>query len=120
MLKKLLIIFISALILNLIWEHAHSVLYVHYKGEETTSLILTRAALFDAFIITFFAYIFKNIWYVVVVAVLFAIGLEIWALETGRWAYTEGMPVIFGIGLTPAIQLALLAYISVKLSVWKR
>ena len=120
MFRKLSIVFVSALILNLVWEHFHSVLYVHYQGGEITSFLLTRAAFFDAFIITFFAYIFRNIWYVVAVAFFFAVGLEIWAIETSRWAYKEVMPVILGVGLTPAIQLPLLAYISIKISTWKK
>lgn len=115
MLKKFLIIFIIAFVLNLIWEHFHSVLYVHYKGGEITSYILTRAAIFDAFMITFFVYFLKNIKYVVLIAVLFSIGLEIWAIEVGRWVYTDSMPTIFGVGLTPAIQLGLLAFLSMKI-----
>lgn len=118
--KKLLIIFISAFILNAVWEHLHSVLYLHYKGEEIMNYMLFRSALFDAFIITVFAHFFKNIWCIVVVSIFFAVGLEFWALNVGRWAYTDSMPLMFGIGLTPAIQLGLLAYISVKISIWKK
>lgn len=116
MFKKLLIVFISAFILNMIWEHVHSLLYFHPNGDAITSSMLIRAALFDAFIITFFVYTLKKTGYVIGIAILFAIGLEVWAIEIGRWAYTEHMPTIFGVGLSPAIQLALTAYISLKIS----
>ncbi len=119
--KKLLIIFLVAFVLNLIWEHLHSVLYVHYQGEAITSFILTHAALFDAIFTTLLSVPFmvipllrKRFWIAVVVAVGFAVGLERYALSTSRWMYTDSMPVIpiLGSGLTPTIQLGLLAALS--------
>jgi hypothetical protein len=91
---------------------------VHYKGEVITSLILLRAALFDATFITLVSIPFlkKQRWVFVVLAILFAIGLEIFALKTGRWEYKDVMPIIpiIKTGLTPTIQLGLLGYISIK------
>ena len=45
----------------------------------------------------------------IVVAVL----IELWALQTGRWAYTGAMPLVpfLGAGLTPTIQLGFLGYV---------
>jgi len=127
--RRIVIIFISAFILNLIWEHLHSVLYVSYKGETVTNLILLRAALFDAAVISFSSYPFllwKPGFYrccrslasttlFVVCLTLFAVTLEKWALITSRWTYTDTMPIIpfLDVGLTPAIQLGLLGYLSV-------
>lgn len=125
MLKKIIIIFISAFLLNLVWEHLHHVLYVHYQGGEITDFILFRAALFDALLITAFALPFlltdflrENLWIFVLLLLVWAIGLEIFAIETGRWAYRGIMPIIpvLGTGLTPTIQLALLGYASFKIS----
>lgn len=116
--RQFLIIFLVAFILNAVWEHFHSILYVHYKGEVITSLILLRAALFDATFITLVSIPFlkKQRWVFVVLAILFAIGLEIFALKTGRWEYKDVMPIIpiIKTGLTPTIQLGLLGYISIK------
>lgn len=41
---------------------------------------------------------------------LIAIGFELWAFETGAWAYTEKMPVIpiLQTGLSPLLQMMLL------------
>jgi hypothetical protein len=125
MTKKYATVFIISFILNLLWEKSHSLLYIHYKGSEITNLILLRAALFDACVITA-AYIIsrksgflkKNGWLVFASGVVYAIILEVWALKTGRWAYNEIMPVIPLIksGLTPVVQLSLMGYISFKLS----
>lgn len=32
------------------------------------------------------------------------VGIEVWATSIGRWEYTEAMPTVFGIGLTPLLQ----------------
>jgi len=47
---------------------------------------------------------------------LVALTLEAWALHTGRWAYTNAMPLIplIGLGLTPTVQLALTGYLTQK------
>ena len=122
MLPKLIIICAAAFILNLLWEEAHSVLYVHYKDAPITHLVLLRAALFDALLISLFSAPFLlrsnlNSWRgtpVLFVAALtvFAIGLEKWALGAGRWAYTDAMPLIpyLLVGLTPTIQLGLTGF----------
>ncbi len=113
-----LYIFIVAFALNFLWENAHSVLYVHYQGGPITEYILFRAALFDAAIITLCAYLFLTIpmlknklWIMILMLVFFAAGLELWALEGGRWAYAESMPIIpfINTGLTPTIQLGFLS-----------
>ncbi|MBI2109239.1 MAG: hypothetical protein HYT93_03635 [Parcubacteria group bacterium] len=123
--KQYLYIFIFTFVLNVLWEHAHSLLYVHYKGGAITELILFRAALFDAAVITLVAFIFLSVLKVkygllamVVTLVVFAAGLELWALETSRWAYTSAMPLVplVSTGLTPTIQLGILGYISITLA----
>ena len=125
MIRQLVYIFIIAFILNVVWEHFHSVLYVHYKGELITEYILFRAALFDATLITILSYPFlrlrvlKNkLWLLVVLLVVFAIGLESWALLVNRWMYTPMMPIIpiLNVGLTPTIQLGLLSYTAMRIS----
>ena len=118
-------IFTIAFVLNAVWENAHAFLYVHYQGEFITGMTLLRASLFDAVITTFIALLFFNIiktqyalYLSVFTLVVFAIGLEWWAIETSRWAYGEGMPIIpfLNTGLTPTIQLGLLGYISIRIA----
>lgn len=122
MVKRIIYIFIIAFALNFAWEHIHSVLYVHYKSGEITNAILMRAAIFDAIFITILSLFYLRIaplkhrlWLTIFLALIFAIGLEIWATNAGRWAYAESMPIIpiIGTGLTPTIQLALTAFLSI-------
>ncbi len=120
MILKLVFIFTLAFLLNLIWENAHSFLYRHYKGSQITELVLIRAALFDAFFITFVSIFFNwmaffrdRLWLFVLIGIVFALGLELFALKTSRWQYNRRMPLIplVKVGMTPSIQLGLLGYI---------
>lgn len=120
--RKTIIVFILAFILNLIWENLHSQFYIYYQGQEITQLILIRAALFDASFITIVFIVLTNfkikLWWAIIIGIAFAIFLEHYALATNRWAYTEMMPIIpiLKTGLTPTIQLGLLSIISYKLA----
>jgi len=120
--KKLAWGFGLALALNWGWEAAHSRLYAHYQGGAITALILLRAAVVDAAIILalfFIAQQRKLNRTIVVVGggLIVAVGLELWALQTGRWAYNALMPIIplLKTGLTPTLQLALTGYITRKI-----
>jgi hypothetical protein len=119
MIKKLLIIFIYAFALNWVWENLHSFLYVHYRGGGITQWVLLRATLFDAVFITILGAIFagavylrNRMWLAAVFGAVAAIGIELYALSSGRWAYNSYMPVIplLRVGLTPTIQLGILSY----------
>lgn len=125
--KKLTLIFASAFILNLIWENLHVFLYANYQGGKITEVILLRATLFDAIFITmiclpslFLPKLEKKNYWIVIIGVVLAILIEWYALSTGRWAYNSLMPVIpfLGVGLTPTIQLGLLGFLSLKLSMF--
>lgn len=118
---KIFLIFPLSFILNLIWENLHSLLYFGYMGGKITELILVRASIFDAVIISLISLPFVCIprlrqksWLTIFIGVLVAIFIELHALNTGRWAYNEYMPIvpILGVGLTPVIQLGLLGYLS--------
>lgn len=126
--KKVFLIFILSFVLNLIWENLHSLLYVGYMGGKITEFILLRASIADAVIITLMSLPFVFMprlkgksWLIIFIGVLVAIFIELWALNTGRWAYNEYMPIIpiLGIGLTPTIQLGFLGYLSYRLVVKK-
>jgi len=126
MLKKPIVIFIIAFLLNWVWENSHSFLYIHYQSEVITQLILLRAALFDAVFITLMSVLFwrvgyfkKRLWYALIPGFVFAVLLEQWALATNRWAYSDQMPIIpwLEVGLTPAIQLGITAYFAYKMAI---
>lgn len=46
---------------------------------------------------------------------LFAIGIELWALEAHRWEYAT-MPTVFGIGLLPLLQMMFLPPLALLLT----
>lgn len=126
--KKIFLIFLLSFILNLIWENLHSLLYVGYMGGKITEFILLRASVADAVIITLISIPFvfiprlkRKSWLIIFIGVLVAIFIELWALNTGRWAYNGYMPIIpiLGVGLTPAIQLGLLGYLSYRFIVYR-
>mgnify|MGYP001564734139 CR=1 FL=1 len=117
--------FVIAWVLNAVWEYAHSFLYAQYRGGEITGVILLRAALFDAVVITLLGALFlrvsflrKRLWLIIVAGVIFAVFLEWYALATGRWVYTSSMPIIpfLHTGLTPTIQLGVLGYMTLRLT----
>ncbi|OGY64081.1 MAG: hypothetical protein A3I24_00360 [Candidatus Harrisonbacteria bacterium RIFCSPLOWO2_02_FULL_41_13b] len=121
--KKLIAIFALAFLLNLIWENLHSWLYAYYEGGVITEWILLRATLFDAIFITLLAipflkisYLQNRLWYSIIFGITAAILIEWFALNTGRWAYSDAMPIIplLKTGLTPTIQLGLLSYLTYK------
>ena len=120
--KKLMLAYALAFIANWIWETLHSILYINYKGGLITNFILFRAALVDAFIVLVLVFIsqkfgkYKTL-FVLAGGFIIAIGIEIWALQTGRWEYNSLMPIvpIIRTGFTPTIQLAITAYIVEKI-----
>ncbi len=123
-LKKLSLIFFISLILNAIWENLHVFLYDNYMGGEITEFILLRASIADAIIITtisipflYFSFLQKRPWLIIILGMIIGIFNEWYGLGTGRWMYNAHMPIIplINVGLTPAIQLGLIGFLSFKL-----
>jgi len=122
--KRVLLVFVSAFFLNLIWENLHSFLYVSYKGGEITEFILMRASLFDAFVITMLSLPFLHtpflkgrIGLLFLVGTAVAVVNEWYGLGANRWVYNVYMPIVpfANVGLTPAFQLGTLGVISFKI-----
>lgn len=115
-----------ALILNILWEFLHHSLYIDLSGiPKYPHLII--ASFTDMFIILgIFAIVSlknKNLnWIknpskfdyltVIFLGLIIAIFIEIINLNLGRWEYTLVMPTLFGIGISPLIQLSLTGIIS--------
>jgi hypothetical protein len=127
-LRILLRVFLASWLLNLIWENLHVFLYEQYRGVFYSQMgqfdkfqILLKASIFDAVFITVVVFLImlipwlkgKESWSLIVIAVLFSISLELYALDTGRWAYNSLMPLIpiLDIGVSPVIQLGLIGYL---------
>ena len=129
--KKIIFFMLASfiLILNLIWEFSHYRLYVDLTGiPSTTHLIM--ASLTDLLLVTLIFLIIsifrRNIawienpnkadyFIIVVMGFLIAALIEIYSVSNNRWNYTELMPTIFGIGVSPLIQLFSKAIISLFL-----
>jgi len=124
--KRFLLLIGVALVLNLIWEFSHYRLYVDLSGISPVPHLLL-ASFTDMIILTviFSAISLKNknlewiqkpsrLDYVLIVVfgILVATFIELRALRIERWAYQELMPTIFGIGLSPLLQLFVTGIVS--------
>lgn len=122
--KKFILLATILLILNLIWEFSHYPLYYDYSAVTgNTHLIIAGISdVFWIFLVFFFIsltnkntkwidnikksdYLFVIV-FGLIVAVLIEI-INVYFLK--RWEYKESMPVLFGIGLSPLIQLSVTA-----------
>ena len=128
--RAILFLLIIAFITNLIWENLQAPLYTGFKNFGQHFLFCLVASLVDAVVILGFYFaislIRKNSMWLLKIKLadtlmLMALGLvtaivfEKWALKSGKWDYTSEMPVIFGTGLAPLIQLAILSITSIYL-----
>lgn len=113
--KLLLRLFIAAFFLNGVWEHAHLILYeCAFKPYIEIAAMMWQAIFADALIAVLIylicVHLFKGrLWSWIVVGALVAFGLEWYSVMiTHRWAYNAWMPTLFGIGITPLLQMMVL------------
>ncbi len=129
LLKKSASLFLTALSLNLIWEFSHYSLYIDTSTIQG-SQHLVIASVFDAlFILGIFGviswhnhspnWIFKpskmDYGAFLLMALTIAILIEIINLHLDRWSYTTAMPTLFGIGLSPLVQLAITGMLTLNI-----
>lgn len=133
--KKIIIYYLAVgFILNLIWEMLQSGLYApHFEGNADFIFVHLRATIGDVvmlFIIFAILSLFYGRWnwikerkispYAIVALLGFvlAAAVEKYALATGRWAYDGSMPMvpIFEAGITPLLQLTIIAPFSLFLA----
>jgi hypothetical protein len=117
---------ILSFIFNSVWEWSQCIpFFIH--ADKTSLFLLMLEASFADVLITFvilgasatltgglhrnrFSLSRKGYFLVEILAVGVAVGIEKWALATGRWQYTASTPIIPGlqISLIPVLQLMLL------------
>lgn len=126
--KKVIAIYlITAFIFNFIWEMGQVAFYKpHFDGVLDLIIVHLRATIGDAIIFLFIyalaslilrdtRWILKNktesLYLALTLGFIFAVAIEKFALITGRWGYSELMPIIplVGVGLSPVLQLTILA-----------
>jgi hypothetical protein len=125
--KLLLWIFIAGFITNLIWENAQAPLYESFSQH---FVFCVAASIVDAAVVVglyvmvgllrrnifwLLNITIKDIIILLISGIVTSIAFEELALSNGSWNYNENMPLIFGLGLVPLIQLAVLSIISVYL-----
>lgn len=103
---------VGAFVSNLVWENAHGVLYDHVipgwvylraAGGDVLLVALGIGLAWPARRISDRAHVAASAVLLAVIAVV----VERAALAEGRWGYTDLMPTIGGIGLSPLLQLPL-------------
>ena len=114
------------LILNLIWEFLHFPLYSNLTGISKIPLLLI-ASIGDLFLISLIFLIasyknktlnwikvpdYSDYLLIILLGSFISILIEVINLNLGSWAYREAMPVIFGIGLSPLVQLSVTSILS--------
>jgi hypothetical protein len=127
-------IFIISLVLNYMWESLHEAFFyeVFKCDAELYILMILKAASIDACIILGIylgvAVLWRNtLWFlsmkksqvctVLTAGIIIATIIEYrGALVLKEWSYVPAMPTIFGIGLTPLIQLSVTGLLSLWLA----
>ena len=115
-------IFFISFFINLLWEVIHSQLYITCLKAPLKKFIplIIGASLKDGFWISSFflvsVYIFGNVnilldyyqlLFFTFLALVFSFIDEIISLKMRRWKYSKQMPRIFGVGITPLLELAI-------------
>lgn len=115
-------LFLISFFINLLYEMLHSLLYkTCYEAKLRKYVyLMIKGAIFDGFwisfiyLITYFTFkninIFNNYHQLslfLVICLIFAYIWEINAIRNKRWEYTDKMPLILKVGLTPLIQLSI-------------
>ena len=125
--KKIILFFILAFSLNLAWEVSHSFLYDWSKLPLHNDIYfyipkILYSTLGDLIFLTLIFAVISiksgnlewmnnpgkaDYFKIIFLGLIIAIFIEVRAMLFQKWAYNELMPTIFGIGITPLIQLAL-------------
>ncbi|PIN81872.1 hypothetical protein COV11_00765 [Candidatus Woesearchaeota archaeon CG10_big_fil_rev_8_21_14_0_10_30_7] len=123
--RGVLFVFSLAFILNFVWESYHA--FSLYKGHDLVASeylrIMTYVSTVDGLLISaiFLSgcflwrkdicwiknYDFSKALYTIILGFIIASIIEIKALIFGHWEYSELMPTLFGMGLSPLVQLSI-------------
>lgn len=130
-LRPFLLLATVSFFLHLAWEKAHIRLYTGYEALEGTLPVYLHATFGDVVytLIAVGAALFfrgerlrrepQSRDYALVALIGFAIAVfvEVKAIALGRWAYTDAMPLVFGLGLSPLLQMTVLLPLSVYITI---
>jgi hypothetical protein len=111
---NLIVLFAAAFFINLAYETLHSVLYATCLEAplKIYRFLMLKGAIFDASVIVILYIISAAagpsgiLFLFLLLSLVFAWYWEWYSLKKGKWRYAPSMPMIWGVGLTPLIQLA--------------
>lgn len=121
MTETLLHIFLISSLINLVWEVLHSQLYttcLEMPFKKYPSLIVKQSIKDGLWISLFYLItysLFKNaeilnnrpqLALFIILSLAFSFVDEKISIKLKRWEYSKQMPIIFGVGLTPLLELA--------------
>src|SRR3989344_2632300 len=129
-----LVLFLISFGLNFIWESYHSIFFFtccndmaapeHLKLMSYVSMIDGLMILLSYGLVSLKSGLFwikdrkvNNYWAFSLIALIIAVWIEykgVYLLK--EWSYNEWMPVIFGLGLSPLIQLIITGWLSIILT----
>jgi hypothetical protein len=133
MIPTLLQIFFVSFLLNLLYEVAHSPLYATCLKAPLKKYVplIIGASLKDGFFITCFflasvlpfenRFILDNSYQAslfVFLALAFSYADERVSLKMKRWEYSEQMPLVLGVGITPLLELAVTGLVTFAYVFW--
>ncbi|MEX2055112.1 MAG: hypothetical protein WD972_02925 [Candidatus Andersenbacteria bacterium] len=132
-------LFIVAFFLNYLWESWHAVYLYHGFAHPPLTYVrslpeflhlITRVSLTDAVLITVIALLGVSIWrdwswfthpttqqysFFIAAALVVAIAIEIKGVYLFKqWSYSPLMPTLFGLGVSPLLQLAVTGLIAMR------
>ena len=108
------------LILNLIWEYSHAQLYISDLLVNNYNHTLIRASIIDVLLVSFIFLIISlknkgikwidkpnptDYFFIILTGIIIAVIIELNAFLNDKWGYKEIMPTVFGIGVSPLVQL---------------
>lgn len=119
---RIFFIFVFSYLLNFLWEALHA--YTLYESHDIIASkyvpMLLYVSLVDAFFISLIfaggSLIFKReikanngkeILFILISGFIIAAIIELKALFLRQWSYSEFMPTLFGMGLSPLVQLSI-------------
>jgi hypothetical protein len=134
--KKIFVLLLAFVLISVVWEFSHAGLYDWDKPPLKDELEfkinrLLKSIVGDFIILTgifliisliqkdFHWFVNPKLRYIVLASVLaFAssIFFEVRGLSEPRWAYNQYMPTIFGLGISPLIQLAVTFLLSIQVT----
>lgn len=114
-----------AFVTNLVWENAHGILYAHampgwrYLRAAAGDVLLVAVGVTAALPLRRRSRTAYLVGAAVALAVL-AVVVEVHAAANMRWTYTEAMPTIGPVGLSPLLQLPVTGVVSRLAADWLR